>query len=525
MSYVALYRKFRPSTFDEVRGQDHIVTTLKNQIKNDRIGHAYIFNGTRGTGKTSIAKIMAKAVNCETPIDGSPCGKCAMCRSIDAGTSMNAVEIDAASNNGVENIRDIRDEVTYAPTEGRYRVYIIDEAHMLSNAAFNALLKTLEEPPSYVIFILATTEVFKVPITILSRCQRYDFRRITPDTICSHLKKLVDEEKVEAEEKALLNIARKADGSMRDALSLLDQCIAFYPDEKLTYERVLDVLGTVDAQVYGLILTGLLKEDAVSVLGIFDNIVEKGGDIGQFVNEFTGYLRDVMIVKSTDDTDALIDMSEENLQYIRSLAADMEYEKIFSYIKSFSELSSRLRYATSKRILTEALLIRLCVPSMQKDEDAVLARLSALERRMDKMPDIRDMAKDLLKRETISEEKPPLPKKQAVMPDAVPEEVEQAVREWNKIINALSPVAAEYAKEAQKSLDDAGSLLLVFENHMAYSYYSDENSLNDLKAAITEHIGRNVTVRIAEISGTARAADLYPDLEQWIRTKIEIDEE
>ena len=227
MSYTALYRKFRPERFEDVKGQDHIVTTLKNQIAAERIGHAYLFCGTRGTGKTTIAKIFAKAVNCEHPVDGSPCGECRSCRTIAAGASMNVIEIDAASNNGVDNIREIVDEVSYSPAEGKYKVYIIDEVHMLSIGAFNALLKTLEEPPSYVIFILATTEVHKIPVTILSRCQRYDFKRISIETIADRMRELMEEEGQQVEERALRYIARAADGSMRDALSLLDQCIAF----------------------------------------------------------------------------------------------------------------------------------------------------------------------------------------------------------------------------------------------------------------------------------------------------------
>ena len=246
MSYQALYRKWRPTAFSDVKGQDHIVTTLRNQIKSDRIGHAYLFCGTRGTGKTTIAKIFAKAVNCEHPIDGNPCGECPACKAIAAGTSMNVIEIDAASNNGVDNIREIRDEVQYSPTEGKYKVYIIDEVHMLSIGAFNALLKTLEEPPSYVIFILATTEAHKIPITILSRCQRYDFHRISIDTIADRLTKLMQAENINVEDKAIKYIAKAADGSLRDALSLLDQCIAFYLGRDIKYENVLDVLGAID---------------------------------------------------------------------------------------------------------------------------------------------------------------------------------------------------------------------------------------------------------------------------------------
>ena len=254
MSYQALYRKWRPQNFEDVKGQEHIVTTLKNQIRLGRIGHAYLFCGTRGTGKTTVAKIFARAVNCEHPVDGSPCGECAMCRAIQSQASMNVIEIDAASNNGVDNIREIRDEVEYSPTEGRFKVYIIDEVHMLSIGAFNALLKTLEEPPEYVIFILATTEAHKIPVTILSRCQRYDFHRITIDTIADRLRELADKEAMDVEDKALRYIARAADGSMRDALSLLDQCVAFYLNERLTYDHVLEILGAVDTSVFSRLL-------------------------------------------------------------------------------------------------------------------------------------------------------------------------------------------------------------------------------------------------------------------------------
>lgn len=269
MSYTALYRKFRPSTFDQVKGQDHIVQTLKNQINANRIGHAYLFCGTRGTGKTSVAKIFAKAVNCEHPVDGSPCNECETCRGITNGSAMNVIEIDAASNNGVDNIRQIRDEIQYSPSSGKYTVYIIDEVHMLSIGAFNALLKTLEEPPAYVIFILATTEPHKIPITILSRCQRYDFKRISIDTIAARLSELMEKESIEVEDKAIRYVAKAADGSMRDALSLLDQCIAFYLGQKLTYDNVLDVLGAVDNEIFSRLTRSVIDSDVTTSLNIW----------------------------------------------------------------------------------------------------------------------------------------------------------------------------------------------------------------------------------------------------------------
>ncbi|MBO5523036.1 MAG: DNA polymerase III subunit gamma/tau, partial [Roseburia sp.] len=333
MSYTALYRKFRPSEFEDVKGQDHIVTTLKNQIKADRIGHAYLFCGTRGTGKTTIAKIFAKAVNCEHPVDGSPCGECPSCRAIAAGSSMNVIEIDAASNNGVDNIRQIREEVEYRPTEGKYKVYIIDEVHMLSIGAFNALLKTLEEPPSYVIFILATTEAHKIPITILSRCQRYDFRRISIDTISARLMELMEKEQVTVEEKAIRYVAKAADGSMRDALSLLDQCIAFYLGQELTYDRVLETLGAVDTEIFSRLLRQILDKDVTGAIGTIDEMVVEGRELGQFVTDFTWYLRNLMLVQSSDDMEDVLDISTENLALLKEEAEMVDIDILMRYIR------------------------------------------------------------------------------------------------------------------------------------------------------------------------------------------------
>ena len=344
MSYTALYRKYRPSEFEDVKGQEHIVTTLKNQIKADRIGHAYLFCGTRGTGKTTVAKIFAKAVNCEHPVDGSPCGECASCKAIAAGSSMNVIEIDAASNNGVENIRQIREEVSYSPTQGKYKVYIIDEVHMLSIGAFNALLKTLEEPPSYVIFILATTESHKIPITILSRCQKYDFRRISIETISDRLMDLLQQEGVEAEEKAVRYVAKAGDGSMRDALSLLDQCAAFHFGETLTYEHVLDVLGAVDNSVFRDLFHAVRENRTKDCILKLEEMVVQGRELSQFVVDFIWFLRNLLLLRTADDAEDLLDMSEDNLTQLREDAALVDENTLMRYIRVFSELSNQIRF-------------------------------------------------------------------------------------------------------------------------------------------------------------------------------------
>lgn len=380
MAYTALYRKFRPATFADVKGQDHIVKTLRNQIMADRIGHAYLFCGTRGTGKTSVAKIFARAVNCEHPVDGNPCGECASCRAIAAGSSMNVIEIDAASNNGVDNIREIREEVTYSPAEGKYKVYIIDEVHMLSIGAFNALLKTLEEPPSYVIFILATTEAHKIPVTILSRCQRYDFRRIGQETILARLEELLEKEHVVAEERALRYIAKKGDGAMRDALSLLDQCIAFYLGEELTYDRVLEVLGAVDTEVFSDLLRKILREDLVEVIAALDRLIMDGRDLTQFVNDFTWYLRNLMLLKASDDMEDVLDVSSENLILLREEAGMIRSDTLMRFIRIFSELANSIRYSTNRRVQIEMALIKLCKPEAESDELSLVERIRKLER-------------------------------------------------------------------------------------------------------------------------------------------------
>ncbi len=384
MSYMALYRKWRPDEFEEVKGQEHVVTTLKNQIIHDRIGHAYLFCGTRGTGKTTVAKLFAKAVNCEHPLeDGSPCNECATCKAISTGSALDVIELDAASNNGVDNIRDIRENVQYSPTSCKYKVYIIDEAHMLSDSAFNALLKTLEEPPSYVIFIMATTESHKIPITIRSRCQKYDFRRIGLEVIYERLADLLQREGLEAEEKAIRYVAKVADGSMRDALSLMDQCISYYLGQTLTYDKVLEVLGSVDVEIFNELMTHVSDDNTMEALRVIDEIIWQGRELNQFVTDFTWYMRNLLLLQTADTMSSQIDIAADSLESMKVIADKVNFESLTRYIRVFSELSSEIRYSTQKRVVLELAIIKLTTPQMEVNTDSILERLRVLEKKVE----------------------------------------------------------------------------------------------------------------------------------------------
>ena len=518
MSYTALYRKFRPQEFVDVKGQDHIVTTLRNQIKADRIGHAYLFCGTRGTGKTTIAKIFAKAVNCEHPVDGSPCGQCPTCQSIAAGSSMNVIEIDAASNNGVDNIRQIREEVEYRPTEGKYKVYIIDEVHMLSIGAFNALLKTLEEPPSYVIFILATTEVHKIPITIMSRCQRYDFRRISIDTIASRLGELMEAEHIDVEDKALRYVAKAGDGSMRDALSLLDQCIAFYLGQELTYDRVLNTLGAVDTEVFSRLLRQILGKDVTGVIGTLGDMVVEGRELGQFVTDFTWYMRNLMLVQSSDDMEDVLDISSENLALLKEEAQMVDMEVLMRYIRIFSELGSQIKYTSQKRILIEIALIKLCKPEMEKDYTSLVDRIDSLERKIEK--GVVFSPGDARQGGMTGNQEPAV---KPELPRAIPEDIKQVIAGWNGILTQLTGVTRSYLNKAVKSLGPNDTLLLVFDDPNAYAYVEGNRSgcQDALREAIAERIGKTVEIQVKFNDSGKPGDEVYPDLSQLIQFDIE----
>ena len=523
MGYTALYRKFRPTEFEDVKGQDAIVRTLKNQINADRIGHAYLFCGTRGTGKTTVAKIFAKAVNCEHPVDGSPCGECEMCKAIAAGTSMNMIEIDAASNNGVDNIREIREEVTYRPTEGKYKVYIIDEVHMLSIGAFNALLKTLEEPPEYVIFILATTEAHKIPITILSRCQRYDFKRISIETIAARLRELIDKEGWDVEDKAVRYIAKMADGSMRDSLSLLDQCAAFYMNETLTYDHVLEVLGAVDTEVFSRLLRQLLAMDVHQVIETVDELVMQGRELSQLAADFTWYLRNLLLVKSSDNMEDVLDVSSENLALLKEEAQMIDSDTLIRYIRIFSDLTNQLKYATQKRVLLEVTLIKLCRPAMDQNKDALLDRIRAIEKQLEEGAWEAPVRERIVYASDAKEAGEPKPKPE--LPQALNEDVKAVAKDFRMIINEASPMLRTYLKKARLSAGEGNRLLIVLPDELSASAVATPDHKEEIQSLIEQKIGKKVEIDVRQMEAGRRFEDNFVDLENLINMEITVEDE
>ncbi len=375
--YRALYRKWRPQVFSDVSGQSHITDTLMNEISSGRLSHAYLFTGSRGTGKTTCAKILAKAVNCLNPQNGSPCNECMICRGIDDGSILDVTEIDAASNNSVDNIRDLRDEVNFTPAAAKYRVYIIDEVHMLSSGAFNALLKTLEEPPEHVLFILATTEVQKLPATILSRCQRFDFRRIPPEDIAARLMTVAQNENLQLTEDAALLIARVSDGALRDALSILDQCAGY--NEPITITTVSNAAGLLGKDYLFELSDAILNGDSSSVLSIIDRLHASSCDMERLMSELVNHFRNIMIAKTTRNPEKFIVCTPDELERYVNNGKSITYGSVLHVMETLCKEASQLKYSAHQRAQTEATLIRLCSPALSNDTEAIVRRLDELE--------------------------------------------------------------------------------------------------------------------------------------------------
>lgn len=359
MSYLALYRKYRSKTFDEIVGQKHITQSLINQINNGQIGHAYLFTGTRGTGKTSIAKIFARAINCLNPKNGSPCNKCAVCKGLQDGANVDIMEIDAASNNRVDEIRDLRERVKYPPVICKYKVYIIDEVHMLTDSAFNALLKTLEEPPEYVVFILATTEVQKLPATILSRCMRFDFKLLSEQELEKHIKYVFKDSGIAYEDEAVSIIARLGAGSVRDALSIADMCVA-YSNNNVTYNSVVEAVGLTDRATLNMLASSIISGDEGVVLSSIDGVAKSGKNITQLSKDLVGYIRDILIVKTCKDYADILKLPKAQLSELKALADKTTNEKLIEMLNRLSRLDNEYRFTTTPRSLLEITLVSLC---------------------------------------------------------------------------------------------------------------------------------------------------------------------
>ncbi len=377
--YRVLYRKWRPKTFEDVTGQPQVTQTLKQELVAGRIAHAYLFTGSRGTGKTTCAKILAKAINCLNPIDGEPCGTCEICRGIDEGSVTDVVEIDAASNNGVDNIRMLREEAGFTPAMAKYRVYIIDEVHMLSIGAFNALLKTLEEPPAHVVFILATTEVHKMPATILSRCQRFEFKRISPDDSAQRLCYIAREEGADLDDEAALLIARLADGALRDALSILDQCIGV--SNHVTTEVVCSTVGIVGREHLYQLVDAAASQNSAKALELIDQLYRGSKDMARLCEELSVYFRNMMLIKTMKDARAFIPVSEEEFQSLTKQALSLSLTAILHGLDTIQDALEKIYRGANARITFEMTMIQLCTPQLDTSAEALLRRIDALERK------------------------------------------------------------------------------------------------------------------------------------------------
>ncbi|MDR1642376.1 MAG: DNA polymerase III subunit gamma/tau [Clostridiales bacterium] len=519
MAYTALYRKLRPQLFSEVVGQAAIVQTLKNQLKSGRISHAYLFCGTRGTGKTTTARIFAKASNCPNLHDGEPCNTCEICRGIQEQRSLNVVEIDGASYNKVENVRDIRDEVKYPPTEGKYKVYIVDEVHMLTNNAFNALLKTLEEPPPHVVFVLATTDPQKLPATILSRCQRFDFKRISSHDIVKTLQEHFAQDNTVFEEDALRHIAGVADGALRDALSLADQCISFYYGEEITLEKVLSLLGAADPQTLFSFAKAIIDKNAATAIEMIQQLSMDGRDMAQFATDMIQHFRNLLVAAAVEKTTSALDYSEERVAKYREQGKKVQNYMMISYINAFSSLLREMKYASNPRVMLEIVAIRLCGPGADDSYTEVLKRIDDIE---DKLKDVKAGAsiapelleklqklsssdfqrtEDIMDRNAVAVAAQPKP-----VQKAVPEDVKKVLAGWKDMVMSLDGILRSFMDKNSRPEASGKGITLTITDKASYSMV--KSHLDSVKERILDLYGVDMEILLVLKEGQQDRPDL-----------------
>ena len=440
--YQALYREYRPQTFDEILGQDHITTTLKHQVANNNFSHAYLFSGTRGTGKTTAAKVLSRAINCLNQREGNPCNECENCMAILEETTMDVIEMDAASNNGVDNIRDIRDKVVYPPSKLKYRVYIIDEVHMLSKGAFNALLKTLEEPPKHLVFILATTEKEKLPQTIVSRCQRFDFKRVSTNDIVKNMKVISEKLDIQIDDKALNLIARSAEGGMRDALSLLDQCIS-YGEKIIKYEDAINILGIANKDLLFKLVDNIISKDIEEVLKMVDGIIQEGKDINQFIIDLINHIRDLLIIRTSKNAQDILESPD--IKQLSEQSKNVDASFYLNALDILTEAANKAKWSTQPRIILEVALINI----LNMESISLLERVKRLEEKINNAPETTLPPKT--KVETVKKDEPK--KEEEKNPVAKEETKEEKTKEASSTLGYnevnLDIIAEEWPKILQ----------------------------------------------------------------------------
>ncbi|WP_339998900.1 DNA polymerase III subunit gamma/tau [Priestia aryabhattai] len=506
MAYQALYRVYRPQSFNDVVGQQHIIKTLQNALVQEKFSHAYLFSGPRGTGKTTAAKILAKAVNCEKAPIAEPCNECATCRGITDGSISDVIEIDAASNNGVDEIRDIRDKVKYAPSAVRYKVYIIDEVHMLSIGAFNALLKTLEEPPAHVIFILATTEPHKIPLTIISRCQRFDFKRISPEDIVYRMKEVLGSEELEVSEDALYEIAKASEGGMRDALSLLDQAIS-YSTEKVSLEDVLSITGAVSQAFIVKIVQAIFNENIVEALDSVESLIKNGKDPARFVEDLIFYYRDVLLYQASEENAYLLEKAAVNEEF-KELSSKMDSAFIYKVIAELNQTQQEMKWSNHPRVLLEVALVKLAQSSTNQESDLpyqdILQKMNQMEAELQQLKekgiqvDHTAQAAQTEKKQTRqsrSQYKTPVGKVNEILKNATRQNLETIKRSWAQVLDTLkqqnkaSHAALLSNSEPVASSDQSFILKFKYEIHCKMASENNNNVRDNLENILYTLIG------------------------------------